>query len=728
MSSTKPAEANSVNASASIRPLLVHVHIFKNAGTSLQEALQRSFGPDYLALEPPGDRGFLGISQIEQAIRNRPSLTTISSHRASARFVQSPAERSVLPLVLLRDPLRRLYSIYRFYRQMGDPTVVEEGFALSSSFDDWLQGRIAAGRYRDISNTQLRHFVGLDLADEADPTSEQRQAAIAAAKELRYLGCVERVYESLAAWEYLLKRDFPKIDLSIGWSNSTIREEGLSGELGTEDTARLAADLNQYDNQLYRAANSQLDSLISTIPFWEKHLEAFKARCAAHISDHDSSPQPIAGVRPQKFPLRPDSASSEPQPARKATITRLDLACRRRASTSLLERGDTVVLTVETTWTADFPGRSVSFAIYSSSGQPVMTLDYARVAGVSKLGESGRQLTFTFEFPLPELNNDLYRIDLAATSSTDTSFELCDQVSAAAWFAVGPPVPNIYPGILTLDQLCEATVSTSRGGKRMQSGSRRHAALILHHHIFKNAGATIEAILRRNFGSKWHTLAPRPGQPRLTGKDVEHHLAKHPEVVALSSQQFAVPLSLQRERLVIQICMLRHPLDRLCAIYQLYRREIQNTPVALIAKTRSLPEFAEWLATNQPHELYSPQVTKLAHSGDFTFPPPPDSVDKAWSHIQHFAVLGTVDTLQETLSSATRFLVSVAPGLDLSPDLRTGDCTSEETLEERLSRLEQTCGPTAWAWLLRVNSADLSLWERARIETKRRYQSTLVAR
>ena len=60
--------------------------------------------------------------------------------------------------------------------------------------------------------------------------------------------------------------------------------------------------------------------------------------------------------------------------------------------------------------------------------------------------------------------------------------------------------------------------------------SQRH--VILHYHLYKNAGTSLDHILKANFKDDWHEQEGPGTGWRVSG--VEEYLQQHPEIAVLS--------------------------------------------------------------------------------------------------------------------------------------------------------------------------------------------------
>lgn len=114
-------------------PAIVHYHIFKNAGSSVDASLQRSFGEAWSSFEGAHAHAIQSSEQLRRFMLANPSLRAVSSHLARPPL---PFDNS-LPVVFIRHPLLRAYSVYLFSRR--DPTQPFAEAALNSGFADYIR-------------------------------------------------------------------------------------------------------------------------------------------------------------------------------------------------------------------------------------------------------------------------------------------------------------------------------------------------------------------------------------------------------------------------------------------------------------------------------------------------------------------------------------------------------------------------------------------------------------
>src|SRR5580698_765711 len=95
--------------------------------------------------------------------------------------------------------------------------------------------------------------------------------------------------------------------------------------------------------------------------------------------------------------------------------------------------------------------------------------------------------------------------------------------------------------------------------------------VIVHYHIFKNGGSTVESILEREFAHAFATLHGPDASSTLDGADLETFLDRHPQIQAVSSHHLRYPKPSIRHMVVFDCCFLRHPLDRIDSMYWFLR-------------------------------------------------------------------------------------------------------------------------------------------------------------
>lgn len=184
------------------RTVILHYHLFKNAGTSLDEVLKRNFGDRWVTREFPA-RGDNNTAEVADWIRRNPDAVAFSTHTALGPVPQIDGVR-VISVLFLRDPIERISSAYRFERSQ---TADSWGAALAKAqdFEGYVRMRLAIPGDRQCRNFQTHRLASMIPGDE--PELERARRALGS---VSVLGLVERFDESIARLTRMLLPGFPE--------------------------------------------------------------------------------------------------------------------------------------------------------------------------------------------------------------------------------------------------------------------------------------------------------------------------------------------------------------------------------------------------------------------------------------------------------------------------------------------------------------------------------------
>jgi len=244
--------------------------------------------------------------------------------------------------------------------------------------------------------------------------------------------------------------------------------------------------------------------------------------------------------------------------------------------------------------------------------------------------------------------------------------------------------------------------------------------VIVHYHIFKNAGTTIEYILEREFSGRFATLHGHGSEAVLDAGDVLEFLRRHPGIAAVSSHHLRYPKPLSRRMVFFDCCFLRNPLDRLLSSYGHFRRSNLDDAFSRWARSYSPREFVNRLINEAPHLVRDVQVTQLASAGAFTRPAGEQDLERAAAVIRDMAIPGLVEMFDQSLVAAEYFLRPAFPTLRLEYVSQNVGRAPHHVAVRSREFWEDLWGKDLYERLLRMNEMDLELILRAKREILRR--------
>ena len=246
--------------------------------------------------------------------------------------------------------------------------------------------------------------------------------------------------------------------------------------------------------------------------------------------------------------------------------------------------------------------------------------------------------------------------------------------------------------------------------------------VILHYHIFKNSGTTIEWMLYHNCGERFRTLDAQDRDHLVSNEELLRFLRDNPEVEAVSSHQMYDPVPCVPGFIFYDICFLRDPLDRIRSVYDYFREKpVAGDPISDLANSLALGDYVARLIADFPWTINDVQVNQLANGRINDQPNGPQDLERATERILNTSFLGVVDRFNESLIAGQHSLraafcfnqaqepVNVSRGLD-------------GTLAARIEKFKAACDERTYAELLRLNRMDIELLNRARAEVERRFR------
>ncbi len=241
------------------RKIVVHYHIFKNAGTSIERSLEAHFGNSLFRFETERPDGHLRPDDAGRLIEANPALRAISSHQLHPPIPEGPFE--IFPVVAIREPIRRVRSAYLFEWQKQPGLVTPKG-----SFRDYVEWRLANPRPGVVADFQVTHLSRCVLEDRDHDWTDLEagfEVAVEFLSSLPGFGLVERFEQSVQVLNRELsafyghpiemlqfRRDNVTQDPAISLDHS---HELIRGELGDELFEELL-ERNRFDRRLYEWA------------------------------------------------------------------------------------------------------------------------------------------------------------------------------------------------------------------------------------------------------------------------------------------------------------------------------------------------------------------------------------------------------------------------------------------------------------------------------------------
>lgn len=264
------------------REVLVHFHIFKSGGMSLDAMLRQSFGGRFAELDPVREHLIWTEVDLLRNLQVRPELRCVASHQLRQPLLGNSSIR-LFPFFILRHPIDRLRSVYEYERRPDRRATFRHKIGDWANELDFKHFYMRCKEFqhtrRLISNFQTGQIGHRnDLQEVArDPmiywsevAEKDLLCALRFMESLPVVGVLERFDESIIALKKAYSLNFPELlqrSAMINVSRKILplpqKLAEIEAELGSVFYQTMLQD-NAMDLALWQAANAKLDAIGSS--------------------------------------------------------------------------------------------------------------------------------------------------------------------------------------------------------------------------------------------------------------------------------------------------------------------------------------------------------------------------------------------------------------------------------------------------------------------------------
>jgi len=305
---------------------------------------------------------------------------------------------------------------------------------------------------------------------------------------------------------------------------------------------------------------------------------------------------------------------------------------------------------------------------------------------------------------------DLYRLlcKWEQTPAADRSAAVADMnrqfgdIALLSGMMVGVNVSSLKP----------VTPARETASTAPDSGRR---TFVLHYHLFKNAGTSLDAVLEWNFGKTWVEqefvdTGPKGPKPALhSNRDaIGDFIASRPDLFALSSHTALLPVPTVENTDIFSIMFIRHPIDRLRSAYQFERRQNAETFGAKLAKETDLAGYLRTLLDHKSHRAAKNfQTFRLSLNEDENAG---SEIERARRAVEQLSFIGLVETFSESLQVLEKRLRPMFPDFSAYEFRRNVTQEDVSSLDTRLETMRGEIGAGLYDELEAANADDLEIF------------------
>jgi len=240
--------------------ILIHYHIFKNAGTSFDHALEKAFGSAWTSFEGTHAEDIKSAADLREFLSTRPDISAVSSHLARPPL---PFPNS-LPVVFIRHPILRAKSVYDFMRK--DSSQPQHHIAKENSLSHFISEMLNKKDFGVVlKNYQVIHLSDASFRNESIQRVQAHPEDLVQAQKLLFnwpaFGIVEFYEKSLEIFNNRYKTFLAESVLESHLLNSSRPASNLALTVHQQlliirdsigpDLYQSLEEANQYDLRLY---------------------------------------------------------------------------------------------------------------------------------------------------------------------------------------------------------------------------------------------------------------------------------------------------------------------------------------------------------------------------------------------------------------------------------------------------------------------------------------------
>lgn len=246
--------------------------------------------------------------------------------------------------------------------------------------------------------------------------------------------------------------------------------------------------------------------------------------------------------------------------------------------------------------------------------------------------------------------------------------------------------------------------------------SKRH--VILHYHLYKNAGSSVDHTLAANFGERWAKVEGEQLWSVLGATELANFVCSHSRLLAVSSHTARLPLPQLSNTIFYPIFFLRHPIDRVGSIYHFERQRPGEDFSAVTARENDLAGYVRQMLDNSDNEgvvlrnfhtlclsnaaagLTDLRQAKIDNS----------SLAEARMFLASLPAFGLVEYFNQSARRLERWLQGPFPGFNFPPAQINIQLQRKGCLDERIADVERELGPNLFQELLNANKYDMQIY------------------
>ncbi|GAB2556001.1 hypothetical protein [Rhodanobacter koreensis] len=240
--------------------------------------------------------------------------------------------------------------------------------------------------------------------------------------------------------------------------------------------------------------------------------------------------------------------------------------------------------------------------------------------------------------------------------------------------------------------------------------------ILVHYHIFKNAGSSVDACLKASFGTAWAEFEGSHAHDIQSSTQLSHFLAANKHLVAVSSHLARPPLPWAS---CLPVVFLRHPLLRAHSVYEFTRKD-SSQPYGDVARDAGFADYIRWALRNERGSVVIRNY-QVIHLSDASWRDEnildaqagPHDLEQACNLLTAWGVVGIVESYALSAEVFQKKYGPLLPGLEFRHLHENSTKLVQGTAEDQINRIRLLLGGSLYDEFMAINALDLDLYKHA---------------
>ncbi len=238
--------------------------------------------------------------------------------------------------------------------------------------------------------------------------------------------------------------------------------------------------------------------------------------------------------------------------------------------------------------------------------------------------------------------------------------------------------------------------------------------ILIHHHIFKNAGTSFNHALKKYFQNSFFEY-DLPNSHLVTNEHLTRFILEHPQALAISSHHACLTIPQGINYRTISSILIRQPLARIQSVYNFEHKQQANTPGAIKAKELPFREYVLWRLEKTPNMFcnYQTHYCSRTQQSDVNKRPNEASLEIAIKNLKNCALVGTVENYNQFLKISNDKMRQFYPNIKLDYIFLNSTTPIAKKIEQTKDNLVRELGQDLVGELEARNYLDYQLYQLA---------------